>query len=68
MESTDEVRKKRFLWAVLLVWTPWIPIAIGLGNTLFSIPRQKATGIGIVAGGLTELIGIPGSGCYTDRA
>jgi hypothetical protein len=55
MEPADEVRKRRFLWGLLLVWVPWIPIAIGLGNTLISIPRQRATGIGVVAGGLTEL-------------
>jgi hypothetical protein len=60
MEVADEVRKKkRLLWGVLLVWTPWIPIGIGLGNALMS---QKATGIGAVAGGLTELFVVWGIG------
>jgi hypothetical protein len=59
MEIADEVRNKRFLWGVLLVWTPWIPIGIGLGNALMS---QKATGIGAVAGGLTELFVVWGIG------
>jgi hypothetical protein len=59
MEPADEVRKKRFLWGVLLVWAPWIPIAIGLGNAFMS---QKATGIGAVAGGLTELFVVWGIG------
>jgi len=62
MEPADEVRKKRFLWGVLLVWTPWIPIGIGLGKALISISRQKATGIGAVAGGLTELFVVWGIG------
>ncbi len=48
----DEPKKRRFLWGVALAWAPWLPILIGLGHTL---SRQKATGIGAVAGGLTEL-------------
>ncbi|MGD0567465.1 MAG: hypothetical protein ABSA78_03590 [Candidatus Sulfotelmatobacter sp.] len=51
----DDVKKKRFLWGVALAWVPWIPIGIGLANALIGISRQKATGIGAVAGGLTEL-------------
>jgi hypothetical protein len=62
MEVADEVKKRRFLWGVLLVWTPWIPILIGLGNALIGISRQKATGIGAVAGGLTELFVVWGIG------
>jgi hypothetical protein len=59
MEPADEVQKKRFLWGVLLVWTPWIPIAIGFVNAFMN---QKATGIGVVAGGLTELFVVWGIG------
>ncbi len=59
MEVADEVKKKRFLWGVLLVWAPWIPIMIGLGHALI---EQKATGIGAVAGGLTELFVVWGIG------
>jgi hypothetical protein len=51
----DELKKRRFLWGVVLAWTPWLPILIGLGHTLLGISRQKATGIGAVAGGVTEL-------------
>ena len=62
MEPADEVRKKRFLWGVLLVWTPWIPIAIGLGDALIGMSRQRATGIGVLAGGVTELFVVWGIG------
>jgi hypothetical protein len=51
----DELNKRRFLWGVLLAWSPWIPILFGLGIALRGIARQKATGLGAVAGGLTEL-------------
>jgi hypothetical protein len=58
----DNVKTKRFLWGVALAWVPWIPIGIGLGNALASLSRQKATGIGVVAGGLTELFVVWGIG------
>jgi hypothetical protein len=58
----DELNKRRFLWGVALAWVPWIPIGIGLGNTLISISSQKAIGIGAVAGGLNELFAVWGIG------
>jgi hypothetical protein len=58
----DELKKKRFLWGVLLAWAPWVPILVGLGHTLLGISRQKATGIGAVAGGLTEIFVVWGIG------
>jgi hypothetical protein len=51
----DELKKKWFLWGAALVWTPWIPTIIGLGYALIGVWGQKATGIGVVAGGLAEL-------------
>jgi hypothetical protein len=53
--GVDELKKKRFLWGVLLVWTPWIPTLVGIGYVLRSISREHATGIGFVAGGLSEM-------------
>jgi hypothetical protein len=58
----DELKKRRFLWGVVLAWAPWVPILIGLVHTLSSISRQKATGIGVVAGGLTEIFVVWGIG------
>ena len=50
----DPLKKKRFLWGVLLAWTPWLPTIIGLGYAFRGIAREKATGLAAVAGGLTE--------------
>jgi hypothetical protein len=50
----DELNKKRFFWGALLAWGPWIPVMVGVGNALIGISRERATGIGAVAGGLTE--------------
>jgi hypothetical protein len=58
----DELKKKWFLWGVVLAWAPWLPILVGLAHTLLSISKQKATGIGAVAGGLTEIFVVWGIG------
>ena len=50
----DPLKKKRFLWGVLLAWAPWLPTIIGLGFTFRDISAEKATGLAAVAGGLTE--------------
>ncbi|MFZ0318248.1 MAG: hypothetical protein WAL56_03905 [Candidatus Sulfotelmatobacter sp.] len=55
----DELKKKRFLWGVVLAWVPWAPILVGLAHSLL---RQRATGIGAVAGGLTEIFVVWGVG------
>ncbi len=58
----DEVRKKRFLWGIALVWAPWVPTLIGLGYAFRGIAEQKATGLGAVAGGLSESFVLAGIG------
>ena len=50
----DPLKKKRFLWGVLLAWVPWLPTLIGVGNAFRGISAEKATGLAAVAGGLTE--------------
>ncbi len=58
----EDVNKRRVCWGALLAWIPWVPILIGLGMTLRGIAKQKATGIGAVAGGLNELFVVWGIG------
>lgn len=50
-----EANGKRFLWGMALVWAPWIPILIAFGSVLYQMSRVKATGIGAVAGGFSEI-------------
>lgn len=45
----DELKRKRFLWGVLLAWLPWILIGLGLINWFHGASGQKATGLGAVA-------------------
>lgn len=50
----DDAKRKRFLWGVALVWVPWVPAIIGLGNAS-GIANTKATGLAAVAGGFAEM-------------
>jgi hypothetical protein len=58
----EGLTRKRFLWGVFLAWAPWIPTLIGLRNVFRGIFEQKATGLGAVAGGLSELFVMWGLG------
>jgi hypothetical protein len=60
--AVEGLKKKRFLWGVLLAWAPWIPTLIGIGYAFRGISEQKATGIGAVAGGLVEVFVVWGIG------
>ena len=52
----DNIKRKRFWWGVVLAWIPFfflaIPTAIGVFRVL---SREKATGLGAVAGGMGEI-------------
>jgi hypothetical protein len=58
----DKLKQKRFLWGAGLAWAPWIPTLIGIGYAFRGIFEQKATGLGVVAGGLVELFVVWGIG------
>jgi hypothetical protein len=60
--DVEELTNKRFLWGVALAWTPWIPTLIGLGYAFRGIFEQKATGLGVVAGGVSEMFVLWGIG------
>jgi hypothetical protein len=58
--SSDERKRKNFLWGTALTWTLSIPLIIGVANGFKGISEQKATGLGAVAGGLAEAYGTLG--------
>ena len=54
-EGTSYDRKRKwFVWGILLAWTPSIPLVIMFFNSFREISTQKATGLGAVAGGVSE--------------
>ena len=50
----DDLKRKRFLWGVLLAWSTFPPVLYGCAHSLRGISQQKATGLAAVAGGLAE--------------
>lgn len=52
----EDVSRKRFRWALVLAWAPWIPILLGLWPTFASINNSKATGFGAVQAGMIEVL------------
>ena len=55
MTCMDDQKRRRFLWGICLAWLPWIPTIIGLAQVFRGISEEKATGIAVLAGGLTEM-------------
>jgi len=52
----EEATHKRFVWALVLAWAPWVPTLLGLVNAFIGINNSKAMGIAAVAGGVSELL------------
>jgi hypothetical protein len=57
----DDVKRRRFLWGVALAWIPFIILFSKLiVEVLRSASSNKATGLGAVAGGISEMFWIFG--------
>ena len=50
----NDLKRRRFLWGVLLAWSTLPPILYGCVKSFKGISQQKATGLGAVVGGLAE--------------
>ena len=51
-----DISQRRFRWALVLAWAPWIPIVFSLGRLFVGINNSKATGLAAVAGGMVEML------------
>jgi Na+-driven multidrug efflux pump len=51
----NDPNRKRFLWGMVLAWAPGIPVVIGVLYSFHGISGQRATGIGAVAAGFSEV-------------
>jgi hypothetical protein len=50
----DDLKRKRFLWGLLLAWSTLPPVMYGCANAFKGVSEQKATGMGALVGGLAE--------------
>lgn len=55
LPDSDLRKRRRFIWGVVLAWFPFLILLIGLRNAFKEVSTQKATGLGAVAGGLSEI-------------
>jgi hypothetical protein len=58
--SPDTRQRQLYLWGLTLAWIPALPIVIFLVNALRGISENKATGLGAVAGGISEAAVVSG--------
>jgi len=57
----DDVKRRRFLWGIALAWIPFIILFSKLiVEVVRSASSNKATGLGAVAGGISEMFWIFG--------
>lgn len=57
--DADQVKRKRLVWGVLFAWSPLIVLASFSFHYAFrGFAEQKATGLGAVAGGLSEALAL----------
>lgn len=53
--QANAIKRKRFLWGALLAWIPFLFLLLPTAIRFFgSLSSQKATGLGAVAGGISE--------------
>jgi hypothetical protein len=53
--QSDDAKKRRFLWGVLLAWIPFFFLVFPAVLSAFrEISTSKTTGLGVVAAGLAE--------------
>src|SRR5580693_4705959 len=51
----NDAKTKRFFWGMVLEWIPSAPLIIGVFSSFRGISGQKATGLGAIAGGVSEV-------------
>ena len=51
---SDEKETPRFLWGLLLAWVPLLFFVLPSFTVFRGVSQQKATGVGAIAGGLSE--------------
>jgi succinate dehydrogenase hydrophobic anchor subunit len=54
LPGSDQWKKQRFTWGILLGLVTTLPFVVGLLNAFRSISAARTTGLGAVAGGFSE--------------
>ena len=60
MKAEADINRKTFVWGVVLAWTPIALFIVGMVPAMLAVSRQRTSGLGAVAGGLSEALAIYG--------
>lgn len=60
-EQVIDPKRNRFLWGLAVGWFTLVPLVYGCANAFKGVTEQKATGIGVIAGGIVEVCAIVGA-------
>jgi len=53
--QADDIKRKRFYWGAFLAWAPFLICILPAAVAVFhGVSSKKATGLGAVAGGISE--------------
>ena len=56
MQAEVGINRKTFVWGLLLVWSPIVLFIVSNVPAVLTISRQRTSGLGAVAGGLSEAL------------
>ena len=56
MKTEADTDRKMFVWGVVLAWSPIALFMVGMVRAILAISRQRTSGLGAVAGGLSEVL------------
>ena len=55
MKEEADINRKTFVWGVLLAWSPIALFLVSMVRAMMQISGQRTSGLGAVAGGLSEV-------------
>jgi len=56
LNTEDNSNRRTFFWGVVLAWTPIALFVLGIVRAMLEISSQRTSGLGAVAGGLSEVL------------
>ncbi len=52
----NDITQRRFRWALVLAWAPWIAFLIGFWDLFIGMNHSKATGLAVVWANMFEML------------
>jgi hypothetical protein len=56
LNTEDNPNRRTFFWGIVLAWTPIALFVLGIVRAMLEMSRQRTSGLGPVAGGVSEVL------------